>query len=117
MYTPGASTPVVVTARSARRLALLRGWAEGDRRRVVRVVDERGEDVAPADVDWAGIPGGEPERRVGPPVTSGRSVAGARQVLVRLSAEEAEAIEAAAGEESLAAWIRAAALRAARRAS
>lgn len=110
LYTPGATTPVRVGAsgRLAARMPLLVSWAEGDRRRVVRVVDERGDDLAPADVDWSGIPGGEPERRVGPPVTSGRSVEGARQVLVRLSAEEHAACEAQAERAgmSLAAWLR-----------
>lgn len=117
LYTPGAQMPVVVTTRSAGRVALLRGWAEGDRRRVVRVVDSRGEDLAPSDVDWAGMPGDEPERRAGPPTTTGRGSEGARQILVRVSAEEHEALSAAAERAGMpvAAWLRGLGMSVARR--
>jgi len=110
LHLVGQSTPVVVTGRAIARAELLRAWGEGDRRRVVRVVDERGEDLAPADVDWTGFPGGEPTRRAGRPAT-GRST----QVLVRLSDVEHEAISEAAARAgmSVAAWMRTVSLAAA----
>lgn len=115
LYTPGAATPATVATVvrgavrgvSAGRVALLRGWAEGDRRKVVRVVAD-GADVAPSDIEWTGMPGGAPERRAGRP-TTGRE----RQVVVRLSDAEEAACVAAAGDRSVAAWMREVAMAAA----
>jgi hypothetical protein len=101
----GAPVRVGVSGRLAARVPLLVGWAEGDRRRVVRVVDERGGDVTPASVDWSGIPGGEPERRVGRPET-GRDA----QTIIRSTEEQRDAWRAAAERAGVAigAWVRAA---------
>jgi hypothetical protein len=52
--------------------------------------------------------------RVGRPVTTGRGRSLGRQVLIRLSSEEYERIERAAGGARVAGWIRDAAVKAAR---
>lgn len=112
-FRPGDAEPVTVTARSAARAALLRGWGEGDRRHVVRVVDAEGHDLRPSDVDWIGIPGGEPERRVGRPET-GRTA----QTIVRSTDDEREAWQRAAERAgaTIGAWAREALNEAARKA-
>lgn len=99
----GAATPVSVAGRAIARATLLRAWGEGDRSRVVRVVSPRGDELAPIQVDWSGIPDGPPQRRHGRPPT-GRDA----QLLVRCSADERAAWEAAAeaAEQSIGAWAR-----------
>jgi hypothetical protein len=109
MYVPGRKRPSALTGIA--RENLLRMWAEGDRRYVVRVTDVDGNDLTPSQIDWSTMD--EPPRlRVGRPVTRGN----AKQVLVRLSAEEYERVAASARAASLSvgAWVRDVATRAAR---
>lgn len=92
---------------------LLRAWAEGDRTRVERVTDAEGAELDPREVDWTGMEP-PPARRPGRPRT-GRGRDGG-QILVRVTTEERERIQRAADAagEPVAAWVRDAALRAAR---
>lgn len=116
---PGAGRPAEA---GARRDVLVRVLCTADEReRWDAAADDDGTSLSEWARDamdaWAGIPGGEPERRVGPPVTSGRSSEGARQVLVRISADEYAACEAQAERAgmSLAAWLRGLGMSVARR--
>jgi hypothetical protein len=112
LYTVGRKSPSRLTGLA--RENLLSDWAEGSRRYVRRVTDQDGRELTPAQIDWAGMDP-LPRLRAGRPET-GRGAAG-RQVLVRLSPDEYEAVERAAIDvmaDSVPAWIRAVVLEAAR---
>lgn len=112
IYTPGSRRPTTRLTPEA-RAGLLRSWAEGSRVYVTRVTGADGDELDPRDVDWTGLEP-PPARRPGRPQTArGR---GGAQVLLRLTADERDALQRAADAagEPLAAWARGQLLRLAR---
>lgn len=91
---------------------MLREWAEGSRVHVERVTDADGRELTPREVDWTGHPDGAPKLRAGRPETGrGRD---ARRIELRVTDDEYEALQTAAGGPP-GAWLREIGLREARR--